>query len=678
MSNFITLDDLFVPFWDILKDRSVFCGFKIIGEQKVPTGIDGQAGLGADASIERFGTYRQVKDLNFPFIGLSLMNPIMVGDKYLLCLDFDWKRAPDNKADIEQINLMATLQSMGAYYETSYSGKGAHYWVLCELANIPRSIKLPNNCEIEVFSGLPNAKSNVLITDYDIEGELKVVDVKSIFPKVQESEKKPAPKLGTMTVNIADNLVKAKEVLQYISPDDYEIWIKAGMILKGEFGDNAYDLWNFWSSKSDKYDPEIMFNKWNSFTGSGLTIASLVAMGQDSGYEAPKPPKPSAQQDFLTDPVTGQIVIKKRLDSRKVELAKRLIAPEWVIDGIIPSGVGSLSGFAGVGKTTAIIPLACAAGGFISHLDNLKVSVRRKVVIFTEQPSQIERLLYGIKKHMTLKGSSQHPTWDEISEWIHLINSKRETISELQASLSEACNDYVYEHEKMGKVSPLIILDTAAANLKVEQENDNGEISNNMAMIKELGEKHNANFWIINHLSKDAKNQSIDQIMNMTARGGSAWGSDANWTALIGKANPEDIDSDTILKIDKERIGTLRGAEIVFTAAFHPEMMLDKLGEPVEVSYPVVGMKKSETATRKKEAYKKQLNEYHEAIFKAVKETIYPSGVDIHKIVGGKKTDFDRVIRELIACNSLQYAPLPADMRKGRKTEFLLVPSKQE
>jgi hypothetical protein len=478
-----------------------------------------------------------------------------------------------------------------------------------------------------------------------------------------------------MTVNIADNLVKAKEVLQFITPDDYEVWIKAGMILKGEFGDNAYDLWNHWSSKSEKYDPEIMFNKWNSFTGSGLTIASLVSMGQDNGYEAPRPLKSTPQEDFLTDPITGEIVIKKRLDNRRIELAKRLIAPEWVIDGIIPSGVGSLSGFAGVGKTTAIIPLACAAGGFISHLDNLKVSVRRKVVIFTEQPSQIERLLYGIKKCMTLKATNTHPTWDDISEWIHLISSKRESISELQASLTEACTDYVYEHEKMGKVAPLIILDTAAANLKVEQENDNGEISNNMAMIKELGEKHNANFWIINHLSKDAKNQSIDQIMNMTARGGSAWGSDANWTALIGKADPDDIDSATILKIDKERIGTLRGSEIVFSAVFHPEMMLDKLGEPVEVSYPVVGMHRSETATRKKEASKKKRVEYHEAILKAVKESKYPTGNEIHKIVRGNKENFDEVIRELIACNSLQYAPLPIELRKGAKKEFLLVPS---
>lgn len=675
MSNFITLDDLYPPFWDKLKDRQIFCGFKLIGDQKMPVGADGLTGLGADADLGRFGTYEQIKKMNLPFLGVSLMHPVEIDGKYLVCLDFDWKRAPDGIAEPEQLELMAMLEKLGAYYETSFSGKGAHYWVLAKDENIPRSLKLKNNCEVEVFSGFPNGKSNVLVTDYDISGELRQINIKAIWPKVQELKAPTAQKLGNMTVNIADSIVKADEICRIIPADDYEVWIKVGMILKAEFGENAYNLWDSWSSKSESYNPEIMLNKWASFTGSGVGMGTLVAMGKEYGYEVQHAPKASAQEDFLADPVSGEIVIRKRLTDRLVALAKGLVAPEWVIDGIIPSGVGSLSGFAGVGKTTAIIPLACAAGGLVSHLDNIKVSVRRKVVIFTEQPSQIERLLYGIHKHMILKDRGAKPEWDEISEWIVLINSKRESITELQASLTEACIDYKYDHPKMGKVSPLIILDTAAANLKVEQENDNGEISNNMSMIKELAEKHNANFWIINHLAKDAKNQSIDQIMNMTARGGSAWGSDANWTALIGKANPDDIDSATILKIDKERIGTLRGSEIVFSAAFQSEFMVDKLGEAVEVSYPVVGMHKSETATRKKEAYKKQLSEYHEAIFKAVKETIYPSGVDIHKIVGGKKTEFDKVIRELIACNSLQYAPLPPDMRKGAKKEYLLVPS---
>jgi hypothetical protein len=675
MSNFITLDDLFLPFWEEIKDRQVFCGFKIIGEQKMPVGVDGQTGLGADASIERFGTYEQIKAMNLPFIGLSLMNPIEVENKYLVCLDFDWKRAPDGNAAKEQLELMAMLTKLGAYYETSFSGKGAHFWVLSKLDNIPRSLKLANNCEIEVFSGFPNAKSNVLITDYDIEGELKQINIKAIWPKTPEPKEKAPQKLGNMTVNIADNLVKAKEVLTFIPSDDYEVWVRVGMILKGEFGDNAYDLWNHWSSQADSYNPEVMFNKWASFNGSGLTIATLVAMGKDNGYEVTHAPKSTPQEDFLTDPISGEIVIKKRLTDRKVELAKRLIAPEWVIDGIIPSGVGSLSGFAGVGKTTAIIPLACAAGGLVSHLDNLKVSIRRKVVIFTEQPSQIERLLYGIHKHMLLKEGGAKPEWDEISQWIHLINSKRESITELQMSLSEACADYQYNHETLGVIAPLIILDTAAANLKVEQENDNGEISNNMAMIKELSEKTRAHFWIINHLAKDAKNQSIDQIMNMTARGGSAWGSDAQWTALIGKDNPDNIDSDTILKIDKERIGTLRGSEIVFKAAFHTEFMLDKLGEPVEVAYPVVGMKKSETETRKKENYKKEINQYYEKIVSTVQSLEYPSGNDVHKLVGGKKEDFNARIRELIAHNRLSIMPLPAEKRQGAKKDYLLVPS---
>ena len=677
MSNFITLDDLSLPFWEEIKDRPVFCGFKIIGEQKVPVGADGQTGLGADASLERFGTYSQIKAMNLPFVGISLMNPIEVNGKYLVCLDFDWKRSPSGVAFPEMLKVVAQLESIGAYYETSYSGKGAHYWVLTTLEDMPKSVKFPNNCEIEVFSGFPNQKSNVLVTDYDIEGTLKAVKAKAMFPKQQEPEKKPLPKLGNMTVNIVDNLIRAKEVLEFIPADDYESWVKVGMILKGEFNDNAYDLWNQWSARSDSYDPEIMFNKWASFNGSGLTIATLVAMGKEHGYEVPHAPKSTPQEDFLTDPVSGEIVIKKRLSDRKVELAKRLVAPEWVIDGIIPSGVGSLSGFAGVGKTTAIIPLACAAGGLVSHLDNLKVSIRRKVVIFTEQPSQIERLLYGIHKHMVLKGRGAKPEWDEISEWIILINSKRESITELQMSLSEACLDYQYTHEKMGLVSPLIILDTAAANLKVEQENDNGEISNNMSMIKELAEKNNANFWIINHLAKDAKNQSIDQIMDMTARGGSAWGSDANWTALIGKADPDDIDSATILKIDKERIGTLRGSEIVFSAAFQSEFMVDKLGEPVEVSYPVVGMHKSETAIRKKDAFKKKVGEAHQSIIDQIERKMYQTGKDVHAVIKGNQQDFYKRLSELIEAGKVVEVELPKEMCKGAKTHFLSVLSKE-
>jgi predicted HTH transcriptional regulator len=103
--------------------------------------------------------------------------------------------------------------------------------------------------------------------------------------------------------------------------------------------------------------------------------------------------------------------------------------------------------------------------------------------------------------------------------------------------------------------------------------------------------------------------------------------------------------------------------------------MLDKLGEPVEVAYPVVGMKKSETETRKKENYKKEINEYYEKIVSTVQSLEYPSGNDVHKLVGGKKEDFNARIRELIAHNRLSIMPLPAEKRQGAKKDYLLVPS---
>ena len=197
-------------------------------------------------------------------------------------------------------------------------------------------------------------------------------------------------------------------------------------------------------------------------------------------------------------------------------------------------------------------------------------------------------------------------------------------------------------------------------------------------MIKELSEKSHAHFWIINHLAKDAKNQSIDQIMNMTARGGSAWGSDAQWTALIGKADPDDIDSATILKIDKERIGTLRGSEIVFTATFQSDDVADKFGDFVEVHYPVVGMQKSKTETRKKEEFKKKISDAHQSIIDKIEEQMYQSGADVHKKLKMNKQDYYARLSELITDGRVVEQELPEGMRGRGKTTFLSVPSKEK
>ncbi len=61
-----------------------------------------------------------------------------------------------------------------------------------------------------------------------------------------------------------------------ISPDiEYENWVKIGMALKDEFGEEGLGLWDRWSSQGQKYEPAPMQKKWNSFRDEGLSIATV-------------------------------------------------------------------------------------------------------------------------------------------------------------------------------------------------------------------------------------------------------------------------------------------------------------------------------------------------------------------------------------------------------------------
>lgn len=115
-----------------------------------------------------------------------------------------------------------------------------------------------------------------------------------------------------------------------------------------------------------------------------------------------------AEDDFSLgyDPQTGEIKeLKKSLLGECVDLSNiHLSSPCWVIDNVIPEGVGVVAGSPAVGKTTAVIPLGLAAAGIISHLDKtIAVSIERNVVIFSEDTEQVKRILFGIKEHLITK-----------------------------------------------------------------------------------------------------------------------------------------------------------------------------------------------------------------------------------------------------------------------------------
>jgi hypothetical protein len=281
-----------IPFWEKLKDQPIFCGFKTEesekGEiKKVPMNSNGTAGLSKVLALNGGRkTLEIIQRLNYPHIGISLMAPIEIQGKYLVCLDFDWKRAENKLPNPDQEKILTDLMGKGHAYEESFSGYGAHIWMLCNQEDIPASVHFGNGCEIEVFSGFTGV-SNVLLTGKRYQGGLMLG--RPHFPsgyakipnKRQESEENDY--FGTLSKD------EALHILLHIPNQgegvDYDTWAKVGMILKTELGSAGFELWDEWSQHSDRYRSKDMLYKWNSFNRNEAKAGSLIFLAQKYGYK---------------------------------------------------------------------------------------------------------------------------------------------------------------------------------------------------------------------------------------------------------------------------------------------------------------------------------------------------------------------------------------------------------
>lgn len=82
-----------------------------------------------------------------------------------------------------------------------------------------------------------------------------------------------------------NNLLVAASALQYLSPHDRDEWCEAAMMLKSEFGDTAFDIWDEWSQQGATYNARDARAVWKSCKASGgLTIGSLYYRAKQNGW----------------------------------------------------------------------------------------------------------------------------------------------------------------------------------------------------------------------------------------------------------------------------------------------------------------------------------------------------------------------------------------------------------
>ncbi len=94
----------------------------------------------------------------------------------------------------------------------------------------------------------------------------------------------------------AEEIDRARSALEYIDPHSHDTWLRVGMALKSEFGDEAWSLFDDWSSGAENYNRRQNHARWQTFeTDGGITIATLFGLARDAGwrddgtYRVPEP-----------------------------------------------------------------------------------------------------------------------------------------------------------------------------------------------------------------------------------------------------------------------------------------------------------------------------------------------------------------------------------------------------
>jgi len=220
------------------------------------------------------------------------------------------------------------------------------------------------------------------------------------------------------------------------------------------------------------------------------------------------------------DPETGE-TIKGHPLAKFVSVGDAPRPPRWVIPGFIGHGVVVIAGAHGVGKTTALLPLAMTAAGL--HGDLLQPCEWRHVVYITEDVEQVRRILFGMVGFANLKIDLKH-----VQERLHLVEAVRLEPAYVAKVGKHYRENFIRVVDGV-EVLPLVVLDTKSAVLALDKENDNGEASGMMAALKQGF--YGLPVWLIGHVAKTNFHRS--DVEGLSTRGASAVEADANQTIFL-------------------------------------------------------------------------------------------------------------------------------------------------
>lgn len=357
-----------------------------------------------------------------------------------------------------------------------------------------------------------------------------------------------------------------------------------------------------------------------------------------------------------------------------VDHVKEPQAVRWVIPGLIAEGVVTISGARGVGKTTALLPLAMTAAGLHEPGYALKPKHWRHVVYIVEDIAQAHRIISGMVQHGNLG-----IRFEDVEARLHLVEARRlppHVVAQVGRLYMEK-----FTREVLGvELKPLVVFDTKSAILEMENENDNSEASRAMAQLRQ-------NFdglpvWTIGHIAKAQIGRS--DVANLSDRGAGSFEGDTGQNCYLVEDKGE-----RLFLLGKRRFEA-RWTELRIESQSADVLAVDQWGdlETTVLRWGILRPMDTPRQQAREEAEKaeerKRVGDMRQSILHAV-ETAWIAGNPINKtgvkgiVKGFKSSDVMLTLDSLMAEGWVHEVEVPKAQRLHmNKSRFLVKLSSPE
>lgn len=266
--------------------------------------VDFDTAFDALNKLKKSGQTVWTPEGHLPVTGLGFA---MLKGAGLTCIDIDKTCKKELRQEI--------ISRCNSFTEKSVSGEGLHVWVRYECETMKNQ---EEGIDLEVFSD-----TQFIAVTGNIQTDVKDINplsdenftwLKNLVKPEKDRQRQATgqPKKATpVAESEQSDIARLVEALSHIPPDcAYDEWVKIGAAIYSEFGENGFSLWDAWSSRGSKYNPEEMRGKYSSFAKiTQVRIPTVYHVAMQSGW------KPKATAEWIQaqtlkhfeviDPATG-------------------------------------------------------------------------------------------------------------------------------------------------------------------------------------------------------------------------------------------------------------------------------------------------------------------------------------------------------------------------------------